>query len=226
VGTRNPDSPDPSAPRRRKAPPLSTGCKARVGRGPLRRGTATLAPEELRFHTGRTGREGEDFSVHVRHEDITTIEADGPAGILTVSTREQGTLVFYLGRLAVAWKEILDERPDLLRELEVTPGTRVVLVGVQDDRLEALLGARPEVPEPEIVDVLFAGAEHPADLARLATLAARVRRGGGLIWVVYPEGSRAITAVEIEASARALGLVSGVTVELSPGRLALRLSRP
>lgn len=222
MGSRNPDTPQPPRPRGKKAAPLSTGTKARIGRGPLRRGTATLAPEELRFHTGRTGREGEDFSVHVRYEDILAFEADGPKGTLTVSTAEHGELVFHLGRVAVAWAEKLGERPDLLRDLGVSKVASVAVVGVQDERLDEALRGR--VVEDAVVDVLFAGVEHRADLARLTALAERLKPGG-VLWVVYPEGSRAVSEADITAAGRAAGLVDGATVEVSPGRSALRLGR-
>lgn len=227
MGTRSPDSPDEheARPRGRKAPPHSTGCKAQVGRGPLRRGTATLAGEELRFHTGRTGKEGTDFAVHLRYDEITALEADGPKGLLTVTTAEHGPIVFHLGRIAVKWKEIIEaDRPDLLRDLDVGPKARVALVAIVDELLEQAFAARAEASPAEPVDVLFAGAEHRADLAQLPSLATRLRPGG-FIWLVFAEGSRAITQDQIAAAARGAGLVTGRTVELSPGRLALRLSR-
>ncbi len=197
----------------------------------MRRGTATLADEELRFHTGRTGREGEDFFLHLRFDELTSIVVDGPKGTLTVSTPEHRDIVFHLGRTAVAWKELIDERPDLLRDLGVTPGARVGLEAIVDDELEAALRARvgelaPGDDEDGGLDVLFAGVEHRADLTRLAQLVARVRPGTGVVWLVYPERSRTLAEDDLVAAARAAGLVAGRSLELSPGRIALRLTRP
>lgn len=227
MGKRSPDGPsEEPAPRVKKAPPRSTGCKVQVGgRGPLRLGTATLADEELRFNTGRTGKHGVDFYVHVRYEDITALEADGPHGTLTVTTAEHGPIVFHLGRIAVGWKEIIDEeRPDLLRDLEVAPRARVALVAIVDEALEKAVGGRAPVGPDEPLDVLFAGAEHKADLARIPALAARLAPRG-VLWLVFAEGSRTLAEEHIAAAARAAGLFAGRTVELGPGRLATRLSR-
>jgi hypothetical protein len=205
-----------------------------MGRGAarvVRRGMAALCPDELRFHTGRTGREGEDFFLHLRFEHITSLVADGPAGTLTVATPDQEAIIFHLGRLAVPWKQIIDERPDLLRDLGVTARARVALVADDDDALVQALAARTPGDADSAseagdgLDVLFAGVQHRADLARLGAMAARVRPGSGVVWVVYPAGSRAVTEAAIVAAGRALGLASGITVELSPGRLALRLMR-
>jgi hypothetical protein len=225
VGSRNPDPPQPSRTRARKAP-LSTGCRARLGRGALRRGTAALGPDGLHFHTGRTGREGEDFALHVPYEEITAVEADGPAGTLTVSTREQGELELHLGRMAVAWEELLAERrPDVLRDLGVGERSRVALVAVQDERLEEALGARIVLDDAAEVDALLVGAEHRADLARLAALARRVRPGGAL-WVVLAARGRGVSAEDVAAAARAAGLVAGGAVAIGDERIAVRVAKP
>jgi hypothetical protein len=231
MGTRSPDAPDAAAPRRgKKAVRRDVRCKAQIGRGAarvVRSGVAALCPDELRFHTGRTGRQGEDLFVHIRFEHIARLVADGPAGTLLVVTAEGDEVIFHLGRLAVPWKQIIEERPDLLRELGVDARSRVAVVAVDDELLLSELSARvPGFADSagDGLDVLFAGAEHRADLARLPALAARVRRGG-VVWVVYPQGSRTIEEDEIVAAGRAAGLVDGGTVELSPGRQAMKLAK-
>jgi hypothetical protein len=200
-----------------------------IERGAPRAGVAALCADELRFHTGRTGREGQDFFVHIRFDEIVSLVADGAAGTLTVATDDQGAVIFHLGRLATAWKQIIEDRPDLLRDLGVTARSRVALVGVDDDALCQALAAR--VPgfadgaaDAGRLDVLFLGAEHRADLARLAAAAGRVRRGG-VIWVVYPVTSRAVTGAEIVAAGGAAGLLAGDEVALSPERVAQKLMR-
>jgi hypothetical protein len=186
---------------------------------------AVLGPEELHFHTGRTGREGEDFVLHLRYDDITALRADGPAGTLTVATGDEGEVVLQLGRLAVAWKAWIDERPSVLRDLGLTPKSRVAWVGVDDDVMEQALGGLEQTDLGDGLDAMFAGAEHRADLARLEALAQRVRPDGGVLWVVVPAESRVIAEAELAAAARALGLALGRTVELPPGRRAFRLTR-
>ena len=224
MGSRSPDTPEPPRPRGKKAPVYSARCKARLRGGQLRRGTAVLGPGELRFHTGRTGREGEDFVLHLRFDDITALEVDGPAGILKVTTGEEGEVVFHLARLAVPWKERIEARPDLRRDLGLGARARIAWVGIDDDVMLAALGPGSTSDPGDGLDAIFAGVEHRADLARLATLAQRVR-SGGLIWAVYPPESRSIAEADIFAAARAAGLVDGRAVELAPERLALRLTR-
>jgi hypothetical protein len=224
MGARDPDSPGPQAPRRKREVRRDASCEVRGG-DLVRRGVVALCPDEIRFHTGRTGRAGKDFYIHIRFDDITAMVADGPLGTLTVTARDQEAVTFHLGRLAVKWKQIIDDRPDLLRDLGVNARSRVALVAVDDDALVQALEARvPSFADGDGLDVLFVGAEHPADLARLGRLASRVRPGG-VVWLVYAARGRAVTATAIVEAAVAAGLVSGTTVELSPGRLALRLLR-
>jgi hypothetical protein len=234
MGTRSPDSPDPAAPARGKKPVRrQVSCKVQVGRGParaVRGGVAALTPEELRFHTGRTGRHGRDFFIHIRFEQITSLVADGPAGTLTVATAEGDEVVFFLGRLAVAWKEVIEERPDLLRDLGVSERSRVAVVAVDDDELLQLLEARVRgfgetADDAGDLDALLTGVEHRADLARLGALAARVRAGAGALWVIFRDGVRGVDEEEVAAAGRAAGLVPGKTVVLARDRVALRLAR-
>jgi hypothetical protein len=222
VGARSPDSPDDTASRRgKKAPPRSLSCKVRVGRV-LRRGTATLTDEELRFHTGRTGREGEDFALHLRLDEVGRVEVDAHKGTLAVDSAAHGKLVFMLGRAVTSWQRLIAERPSLVRDLGIGVRSRVAMIAVDDEELEQALGARL-VNDGE-VDVLLAGASHPADLARLATLACRLRPGG-VLWLVHPEEARGLGEADIAAAARAAGLVAGKAIVLGRGRVARRLGR-
>jgi hypothetical protein len=232
MGVRNPDGPGPTAARRgKKAVRLDANCKVKIGKV-VRSGVAVLTPEELRFNTGRTGREGEDFFVHVRFEHVTSVSADPRTGTLTVATADSGPVTFDLGGLAVPWKAIFVERPDILRELGVTAKSRVALVSVDDEALVAALKRRVRDFSAEggdagvdDLDYLFVGVEHRADLARLPALATRVRRPGGVIWLVHPAKGRNLAESDLTGGARAAGLVDGPVVEISPGMLARKLTR-
>jgi hypothetical protein len=224
VGARSPDSPDGAASRRgKKAPPRSLSCKVRVGRV-LRRGTATLTDEELRFHTGRTGREGEDFFLHLRLDELGEVEVDGPRGTLAVETSEHGKAIFQLGRAAEPWAAIIAARPDLARDLDIGKRARVAMVAVDDEALGAALAGRLLDDDAGALDVLLAGAAHPADLARLGALAARLR-AGGVLWLIHDEDARGLGEEHIAAAARAAGLVAGKAIVLGRGRVARRLGR-
>ena len=73
-------------------------------------------------------------------------------------------------------------------------------------------------------DMIFMGIEHKADLRRLGDVAARVRRPGGVVWIVFPQGSRVVGTLEISTAARPIGLVAAGTYELSRTHTALRLA--
>src|SRR5204863_6510720 len=76
MGARNPDGPKESQRRGKKASPRSTTCRMEMGRGKQRvsrRGAVVLEREELRFHTGRTGRHGQDFSLQIDYEEMRSI---------------------------------------------------------------------------------------------------------------------------------------------------------
>ena len=153
--------------------------------------------------------------------------ADHAETLELLATADQEPIVFHLGRLAVGWKQIIDERPDLLRDLGVGARSRVALVAVDDDALlEALAARGPDLAAEtgDGLDVLFAGVHHRTDLARLDALAARVKPGG-VMWVVYPAGSRGLTETAIADAARAAGLAAGVTVEVSARSVAVRMVR-
>jgi hypothetical protein len=228
MGSRVPDGPKQSARKGRKPAPFQLGCKVELGRGRarvLRSGTAALAPDALRFHTGRTGREGPDFSLHLDFDAIERVEVDGPAGTMTVTTAEHGPVVFHLGRAAEEWSERVQARPGPLAELGIGARTRVALVGVGPEALaglEAELAGRAAEGE---VDVLLVGVEHPADLRRLGEVARRVR-AGGVVWAVSPRtGARVPDEAAIGVAATAVGLAPGHAVLLGRGHRALRLVR-
>lgn len=232
MGSRSPYTPKEGAPARRKSAARETNCRVQVGaRGKrsMRAGVAVLSPDELRFNTGRTGREGKDFFVHIRYTDIRTLHADGHAGTLTVVTNEDEEIVFHLGRLAAEWKQLIEARPSRLDELGVRPTSRVALIGVDDDELVTEIAARVPGFAPaetgDELDVLFVGVEHRADLARLGQFAARVRRQLGVIWAIFPTAERGVSAAEITAAARPAGLVPTRTLEFGGERTALGLMR-
>ena len=233
MGVRSPDTPkDTVKPRGKKAAPRELSCRVESGRGATRisrKGLAALGGEELRFHTGRTGRNGKDFFLHVRYDDISAIVVDAHSGTMTVTASEHpDAITYHLGKHAGDWKKLIEERPTTVDELGVKPGSRLALVGIDDDELLALLNERVRAiagDTDEDLHMLFVGVEHRADLAQLGGLARRVRRPNGVVWAVYSTKARTLTEPEIAAAGRAAGLVDGGIVDLSRTRKALRLTR-
>jgi hypothetical protein len=87
----------------------------------------------------------------------------------------------------------------LLDKLGIRPGMRVALIDIDDPEIRRLIGERTTdltegEPKPETDIVLF-GAEAPADLAPLKTLASRIRPNGA-IWVVSRKGKAATLRYE------------------------------
>jgi hypothetical protein len=230
MGARNPDSPKQTARKGKKAAPRETGCEVRMGRGAsrvVRKGQAALGADELHFHTGRTGRAGKDFALHLRYDDIQEVELDVNAGTITLSVVEQEPITLVLGKYAGDWKRFILERPTPLDALGVRKRARVGVVGVADDELIAQLQSRVPVLADEAaseLDMVFVGVEHRADLAQLGPQSKRVR-AGGVVWAVHQEKPRAPELHEIASAGRSAGLVIGGVVEFSRTLQALRLTK-
>jgi hypothetical protein len=219
MGSRSPDAPEIRDKRGKKAAPRETTCKVQVGKDEARAGTAAIGDDGLHFHTGRTGRHGKDFALHVRFADITKLTVDTRLGTLTVDANDSPRLVFHLGRMAPEWKTMIEERPSPLAGMGIRTGAKVATVGIGDEEILAALG--PESAGE--VEVLVVGVEHRADLAQLAALKARVRPAG-VIWVLLG-GRKPPTEVDVANAGRAAGLIPGDTLEMLNGTLAVMLAR-
>jgi hypothetical protein len=231
MGSRKPWSPDGGeAPARgKKKAPRDLNVKLDMGRGKgrvVRSGRAVLTEEELRFHTGRTGREGADFNLHLRYEEIARVVLLPDGASLTVTTQDGTDHTFHVGKHAPAWKEMVEARPGVLSVLGVRADTRFASTYLPDEELQAALASRAQPEDAAELDLLFVGAAHPSDLARLRELARRVRQRGGALWVVYPVGTRGLDESDVAAAGRAAGLVAGAAVTISRAYEALKLLVP
>ena len=235
MGVRTPSSPrgETTPLRARKQAPRDLNCKLETGQGRarvLRTGVAVLTDDELRFHTGRTGREGADFFVHLRYRDLASIALDPTGEALVLTTVEGAQYTLHVGRYASAWKERMARRPRPLDVFGISAGMRVAVDFLPDEELaaeiEACVPGAGAVPADAVgLDVLFVGAEHPADLRRLPEHAQRIKRPGGALWVVHLVGPRGPGEGKIVAAGRAAGLVAAGVVVLSRAHSALRLLR-
>ncbi len=117
-----------------------------------------------------------------------------------------------------------------LDKLGVRPAARIAILGVDDETFRSSLGDRTtDVTEGEPApgtDLVFLGADVPADLANLGRLRARLRPNGA-IWVVSRKGRDAtLRDVEVIAAAAGAGLVDNKVVSFSTTHTALRLVIP
>src|SRR5207249_3016269 len=112
MGSRNPSSPkeEPRTRGKRRAP-TDLNCRLEMGHGKdrvVRAGLAVITDDELRFRTGRTGRDGRDFFVHVALGDVRSV-ALAPSGMaITVTPAEAEAFTLHLGKHAPAWKQLVE----------------------------------------------------------------------------------------------------------------------
>ena len=118
----------------------------------------------------------------------------------------------------------------LLDKLGIRPGMRVAVIDIDDPEIRRLIDERTTdltegTPEPD-TDVVLLGAESPADLAPLGTLATRIRPNGA-IWVVSRKGKAAtLRYAELVDVAKAAGLVDNKVASFSATHTALRFVIP
>jgi hypothetical protein len=122
--------------------------------------------------------------------------------------------------------DVPSNRP-LLDKLGVKPGARVAIVQLDDARFLSLLQKRtsdivngkPSSP----CDLVFFGAEEPADLKRLKNLKSWIEPNGA-IWVVRPKGGRsALRDTDVIDAGLAAGLVDNKIASFSDTHGAMRL---
>ena len=114
----------------------------------------------------------------------------------------------------------------LLDKLGVKPGSRVVVVGVDQPgfidllrgRTSDIVKQRPRTP----CDIVFLGAENAADLRRLKDVKTWIEPNGA-IWVVRPKGPRSpLRDTEVIAAGLAAGLVDNKIASFSETHGAMR----
>jgi hypothetical protein len=115
----------------------------------------------------------------------------------------------------------------LLDKLGVKPGSKVCVVDLEDPGFITLLRTRtsdivhrkPRTP----CDLVFFGAEAPADLKRLSVIKKWIEPNGA-IWVVRPKGGRsALRDVDVIEGGLAAGLVDNKIASFSDTHGAMRL---
>lgn len=151
---------------------------------------------------------------------LAGVRADGHDLVLADGAR------FRLPRPAATWAEAILNPKGRLDKLGVKAGQRISICNLDDPAFNAELVARaPLAQGAGELDLLFYGADSPADLAGIAELTRRLAPRGAL-WVVSPKGKAArIRDVEVMAAAGAQGLVGVKVCAFSDTRTALRFVR-
>jgi hypothetical protein len=186
---------------------LEADCSVRVGRKAAT-GKALLEGEVLLFRG--------DLPLKIPFEEIREVTVSG--GILKVKTADQ-EIEFELGQhTAERWLRLIKEPKGLFEKLEVTAQSRVAVVDVTDSLfLTALRERTTSVAEgrvPEGVPVVFFGAETRDALRKVQLLRARMI-DTGVLWVVRPKGSQAISEADVFEAVHGNGLVDTKVVAFS-----------
>lgn len=116
-----------------------------------------------------------------------------------------------------------------LDKLGVKDGMRVALVGVEEAAIRRELAERTADvaearPKRDTALILFE-VDGPVPLARLASLAERMKRDGA-IWVLWPKGQKHIKEDMVREAAKAQGLVDIKVMAFSERLSGLKLVIP
>jgi hypothetical protein len=157
---------------------------------------------------------------------ITRIDVLGKRLVLT---HGGARTTLHLGPLAARWADKIRNPRSRLDKLGVKPGMRVSVVGLKDPVFKAELEAtgcalswgRLRVES----DLVCAGVETDADLARLEP-ARDVMRQDGALWVIHPKGKEGVKDTAVFARAKALGLVANKVAKFSETHTGERLVIP
>jgi hypothetical protein len=193
-------------------------CKLRLGRK-LTEGKALLESEELIFR-------GKDLRLKIPFRQMSSIEAKD--GWLRLNFSE-GAAAFELGGHAAKWAEKIRNPKSLIDKLGVKPEHRVSVLGVRGEEFRRDLQSRTgNVSDGKVApdsDIIFLGADAPADLDRMGALQASLKPNGA-IWVIYPKGQKHITEGGVFAAGKQAGLVDVKVASFSPTHTALKFVIP
>ena len=186
---------------------LEAQCTVRVGRK-TSAGVALLEGERIIFRG--------DFRLEIPFEDLRDAAVD--AGALVLETEGQEAR-FELGApVADRWLRLIKEPKSLFEKLEVGPQSRVAVVDVFDSVfLTALRERSASVAEgrvPQGAPTIFFGAETKDALRKIQLLRARMV-DSGVLWIVRPKGSKAISEADVYEAVRASGLADTKVVAFS-----------
>ena len=142
----------------------------------------------------------------------------------------QGTARLRLGAAAPRWLALITSPPSLWDKLGVTSAAHVAVVGELEPPLFAELEARAaSVRRGAPIDstaLVLAPVRTPAELARVVTLAPKLR-GATALWVVYPKGKGSpVPEADVRAALREAGLSDNKTCRFDDARTALRFVVP
>ena len=186
---------------------LEAECTAQIGRK-TSKGLALLESERLIFRG--------DFRLNIPFEAMLDVSV--LAGTLIVKTEDQEARL-ELGRpMAERWLRLIKEPKGLFEKLEVGPESRVAVVDIHDavflTALRERVGSVADGRVPEGAPVIFFGADTRDSLRKIQLLRARMT-DSGVLWIVRPKASKAISETDVYDAVRAAWLTDTKVVAFS-----------
>ena len=149
-------------------------------------------------------------------DELAGVTADGRELVLAGGER------FRLPTPAQSWADAILRPKGRLEKLGVKAGMRIAVVNLDDPAFAAELAAVAPPSQPDLLDILFYGADSAEELALIGPMAARLAERGAL-WIVSLKGKAArLKDTEVMAAAKAHGLVDNKLCAFSEARTALR----
>jgi hypothetical protein len=190
-------------------------------------GKALLETDELVFRPGLRGVPGSTgaFKLRIRFAEMISVEATD--GHLEVSF-PGGTARFDLGTPSEAarWAERIKNPPTLMDKLDVKPGARVAVLGVEDEQFRSDLRRRAgEIVERGPADIVIFGVDEMGDLPALGEMEDWIQPDGA-IWAVWRKARKELTENHVREAALAAGLVDVKVARFSDTHSALKLVVP
>jgi hypothetical protein len=195
---------------------LEATCDVKFGRQ-ASTGKVRLEEKELLFSG--------DFRLKI---PLAKARAEAKKGALRVEWPD-GTATFALGRDAEKWALKIRYPRGLLDKLGIKPGSRVAVDGVDDADFDRQLAARTEDVSrgraKKDTDVVVVGMSRTAELPKLETLRAAIKKDGA-IWVVWPKGRKEFREDDVRAFGPSVGLVDVKVAAFSETLSALKMVIP
>ncbi len=177
---------------------LEAVCVAHYGES-VSEGKALLESDDLRFRG--------EFRLTIPFTEVRSVAADG--GNLEVAFGG-GLAVFELGAAAERWADRMQHPLSLLDKLDVTPDSRVAILGLIDTGFLAQLRSRTGFVLKHSLapglNLIFLRADSLATLEQLDALEPFLQRDGA-IWVITPKGRRPISETAVLNAGRSAGYV-------------------
>ena len=141
----------------------------------------------------------------------------------------EGSAILELGEHAEKWANKILHPKSTAEKLGIKPGQIISASSLPDGKfLEELRAAAKKFSDSRPLkdsDLILAGAEKVAGLARIGKLAESLASAGAL-WVVYPKGRQEIKEQQVLDAGRQAGLLDVKVVSFSPTHTALKFVRP